>query len=322
MPKTKLLITDGLSSEGLQMLETSGLFDITFHKSLEKDALKAALPTTDAIVIRSATKMTKDLFALAPKLKVVMRAGAGVDNVDVPAATANNTLVLNCPGVNNNAVAELTVGFIFGLLREIPRATSGMKQNLWEKKELVGAEASGRTLGILGFGAIGNLVGKACHALGMKVVAFDPRAAELSKKPEFSFVQSWTSSIDEVFTTADMVTVHMPLMDSTRNLIGAAQFAKMKKGSYLVNCARGGIVDEAALLTALENGTLAGAALDVFAQEPTPKDYALVQHPKVICAPHIGAATKEAQHKVGLAAARYLIEFYQEGKTSTAVNRG
>jgi D-3-phosphoglycerate dehydrogenase len=322
MAKTKLLITDGLSPEGLKMLETSGLFEISFHKAVEKEELKKMLPEFEAICIRSATKLTKDLIDCGPKLKTIMRAGAGVDNVDVKHATEKKILVFNCPGVNNNAVAELTLGFLFGLLREIPRATSGMKNNLWEKKELVGNEASGRTIGILGFGAIGNLVGKACNALGMNVIVFDPRASELKSKSEYAFVKNWHSNIDEVFAAADVVTLHMPLMDSTKNSIGATQFGKMKKGSYFINASRGGIADEAALLAALENGTIAGAALDVFNEEPTPKDHPLVKHPKVICAPHIGAATKEAQHKIGLAAAKYLIEFYQEGKTSTAVNRG
>lgn len=322
MAKTKLLITDGLSTEGVQMLEKSGLFEISFHKAVEKEALKGMLPEFEAIVIRSATKMTKELIDAGPNLKVIMRAGAGVDNVDVAHASKKNVLVLNCPGVNNNAVAELTIGFLFGLLREIPRATSGMKQNLWEKKELVGGEASGRTIGILGFGAIGNLVGKACNALGMNVIVFDPRGKELSSKSEYSFVKGWHSSMDEVFSQADVVSLHMPLIDSTKNSIGASQFSKMKKGSYFINCARGGIVDEAALLEALNNGTIAGAALDVFAQEPVAPDYPLVKHPKVICAPHIGAATKEAQHKVGLAAAKYLIDYYKEGKAPTAVNNG
>lgn len=321
MAKTKLLITDGLSNDGVQALEKSGLFEVSFHKAVEKEALKAMLPTCEAIIIRSATKMTKDLIDLAPNLKVIMRAGAGVDNVDVPHATSKKVLVLNCPGVNNNAVAELTIGFLFSLMRELPRATSGMKANLWEKKELVGNEVAGRTIGLLGFGAIGALVGKAAHALGMNVLAFDPRANELKSKPEFSFVKGWATSPDLVFSDADVVSLHMPLMDSTKNSIGAAQFSKMKKGSYFINCARGGIVDEAALLAALNDGTIAGAALDVFAQEPVAPDYPLVKHPKVICAPHIGAATKEAQHKVGIAAARYTIDFYQEGRAPTAVNK-
>lgn len=320
MPKAKLLITDGLSPEGLDILQKSGVFDVTFHKSVDKETLKGMLPGYEGVVIRSATKMTKDLIDAAPQLKVIMRAGAGVDNVDVTHATAKKVLVLNCPGTNNNAVAELTLGFLFGMLREIPRATAGMKQNLWEKKELVGNEAAGRTIGLLGLGAIGNLVGKACHALGMEVVAFDPRAGELKGKSEYSYVKAWHSSMDEVFASADVVSVHIPLMDSTKNSIGAAQFGKMKKGSYFINASRGGIANEAALLEALNNGTLAGAALDVFDQEPTPANHPLVSHPKVICAPHIGAATKEAQHKVGLAAAKYLIDFYQEGKAPSAVN--
>lgn len=319
MSKPKLLITDGLSNDGLQALEQSGLFDISFHKSVEKDALKTMLANAEALIIRSATKMTKELIDAAPKLKVIMRAGAGVDNVDVKHATEKKVLVLNCPGVNNNAVAELTIGFLFSLMREIPRATSGMKANLWEKKDLVGGEVSGRKIGVLGYGAIGNLVGKACNALGAEVTAYDPMADKI--KGQHSYVKSWAATPDEVFATCDVVTLHMPLMDSTKNSIGATQFAKMKKGSYFINCARGGIVDEAAALKALDDGTLAGAAFDVFAQEPTAPDYPLVKHPKVICAPHIGAATKEAQHKVGIAAAKYLIDFYKEGKAPSAVNK-
>ncbi|RZA08695.1 MAG: hydroxyacid dehydrogenase [Proteobacteria bacterium] len=320
MAKARLLITDGLSPEGLKNLEDSGLFEISFHKAVDKEALKAMLPGFEAIVIRSATKLTKELIDAGPQLKVIMRAGAGVDNVDVAHASTKKILVLNCPGTNNNAVAELTLGFLFSLMRELPRATNGMKQGLWEKKELVGSEAAGRSIGILGFGAIGNLVGRACQALGMDVVAFDPKGEQLKTKAEYAFVKKWATSVDEVFASSDVVTVHMPLMDSTKNSIGAAQFAKMKKGSYFINASRGGIANEAALLEALNNGTLAGAALDVFDQEPTPAGHPLVSHAKVICSPHIGAATKEAQHKVGLAAAKYLIQYYQEGTAPSAVN--
>jgi D-3-phosphoglycerate dehydrogenase / 2-oxoglutarate reductase len=319
MSKLQLLVTDGLSDEGRLSLEQSGKFQLQFHKSMDKDALKKALPETEAIIIRSATKMTADLIELAPKLKVIMRAGAGVDNVDVKAATAKKVLVLNCPGVNNNAVAELTLGFLFALMREIPRATNGMKQGLWEKKELVGGEVAGRTLGLLGCGAIGGLVAKAASALGMKVIAFDPKAEDL--KSTLPSIAEWKTDIGGVFASSDIVSLHLPLMDSTKNSIGATEFKKMKKGSYFVNCARGGIVDESALLTALNDGTVAGAALDVFSEEPTPSGHPLVNHPKVICAPHIGAATKEAQHKVGIAAAKYLIEFVSSGKAPTAVNK-
>ncbi len=321
MSKAKLLITDGLSNDGLAALEQSGLFEVSFHKSVDKEALLTMLPNYEAIIIRSATKMTKELIDAASKLKVIMRAGAGVDNVDVTHATSKKVLVLNCPGVNNNAVAELTMGFLFCLMREIPRATSGMKQNLWEKKELVGSEIAGRSISLLGFGAIGNLVGKACHVLGMTVNVYDPRANELKALPEYSFVKSWFTSVDEAFASSDVVSLHMPLSDCTKNCITKAQFSKMKKGSYFINCARGGIANEADLLAALNDGTIAGAALDVFDKEPTPPDHPLVKHPKVICSPHIGAATKEAQHKVGMAAAKWLIEFYTEGRATTAVNK-
>ncbi len=320
MGKIKLLITDGLSSEGIKLLEESSLFTITLHKNIEKEELKKILPHYEAVIIRSATKFSKDLIDCAKSLKVIMRAGAGVDNVDIANASSKKILVLNCPDVNNNAVAELAIGFMFSLLREIPRATQGMKQNLWEKKELIGREAAGRTVGIVGYGAIGNLVGKACHALGMRVHAYDPQAKE--KKNAAAAVSLWCSTIDEVFSSSDIISLHMPLIDSTKNSIGAAQFSKMKKGSYFINCSRGGIVKEEDLLAALNNGTLAGAALDVFAEEPVAPNSALVQHPKVICTPHIGAATKESQTKIGIAAATHLINYFKESNTSTAVNKG
>lgn len=313
---TKLLITDGLGSEGVKLLESSGIFSLELRKSVEKDELVKLLPDFEAVCIRSATKMTKELIDAGTKLKVIMRAGAGVDNVDVAHATKKGVLVLNCPGVNNQAVAELTLGFIFGLLREIPRATSGMKKNMWEKKELVGYEAQGRTLGVLGMGAIGGIVAKSGAALGMKIAAFDPRGSSLSAPAG----TVWCKTVDEVFAAADIVTLHIPLLPETKNSIGATQFSRMKKGSYFVNCSRGGIVNEKDLLAALNDGTLAGAALDVFEKEPPAADDPLVMHPKVICAPHIGAATKESQTKIGIAAANHLINYYREGNKSTAVN--
>ncbi|MCO5143725.1 MAG: hydroxyacid dehydrogenase [Oligoflexia bacterium] len=322
MAKIKLLITDGLSNDGMDILNKSDLFDITFHKAIDKESLIKILPEYEAVAIRSATKMTKDLIDAGSKLKMIMRAGAGVDNVDVEHATKKNVLVFNCPGENNNAVAELSLGLMLGLLREIPRATAGMKANLWEKKELVGQELSGRTLGVIGFGAIGGIVGKSANALGMKVIAFDPNAEKLKQNKEYNFVQTWCSSIDDVFSTATMISLHIPLMEKTKNSIGKTQFDKLKDGSYFINCSRGGIVNEKDLLEALNNGKLSGAGLDVFEKEPVSKDDPLVMHPKVICTPHIGAATKEAQKKVGIAAGRYLVDYFKEGKTTTAVNNG
>lgn len=314
---TTILITDGLASEGLKLLEANPQFKVNFFKSVEKNQLPELLTDAEVLIVRSATKVTAEVMAMAPKLKVIMRAGAGVDNIDIPAANKKGVLVFNTPGVNNQAVAELTLGLMFSLLREIPKADAGMKADRWDKKDLVGGEAKGKTLGLLGFGAIGSIVGNCAKALGMKLVAFDPRHEELAKKyPEIK----WATSIDEVFAAGDFVSLHLPLLPATKNSIGAAQYSKMKKGSYFINASRGGIANEADLLAALESGHLAGAALDVFDQEPVPAGHKLVKHPKVICTPHIGAATKESQTKVGIAAAEGLIRFYNSKDLSTAVN--
>jgi D-3-phosphoglycerate dehydrogenase / 2-oxoglutarate reductase len=315
----KVLITDGLASEGLKLLESSGLFAVDFHKAVEKAALPPLLADAEVLIVRSATKVTADVLANAPKLRVIMRAGAGVDNIDMPAASAKGVLVFNTPGVNNQAVAELTLGMMFALLREIPKADASMKQDKWDKKDLVGSEAKGRTLGLLGFGAIGSIVGNCAHALGMKVIAYDPKHGDLKgKHPHVE----WCNSIDDVFARGDMVSLHLPLLPTTKNSIGAAQFNKMKKGSYFINASRGGIAREDDLLAALEAGHIAGAALDVFEQEPVPAAHKLAHHPRVVCTPHIGAATKESQTKVGIAAADGLIGFYRTKNTSTAVNAG
>lgn len=313
----KILITDGLGKEGVAKLEASGLFQVDLHKAVDKAALPALIKDAEILIVRSATKVTADVIAAAPALRTIMRAGAGVDNIDVAAASARNILVFNTPGVNNNAVAELTLGFMLGLLRETPRADALMKQDRWEKKEFVGYEAKGRTIGLLGYGSIGSIVGNCAHALGMKVVAFDPRSSALAAaNPNVS----WCKTIDEVFATADVVSLHLPLMPETKNSIGAAQFQKMKKGSYFINASRGGIVNEGDLLAALESGTIAGVATDVFHTEPVAAGDKLVHHPKVIATPHIGAATNESQTKVGIAAADGLIRFYTNKDLSTCVN--
>ena len=314
MSKIKLLITDGFSAQGLSVLEKSELFSITFHKGVEKPQLLELLPEQEAIIIRSATKLRGEVLEAGKNLKVIMRAGSGVDNIDVPLATNKNILVFNTPGANNNAVVELTLGYIFALLRELPRATIGMKKNLWEKKVLVGGEAQNRTLGVLGLGAIGTSVALKAQKLGMNIVGYDP-------KPNKNIDEiKLCSTIDEVFEKASIVTIHMPLMSSTRQSIGKNQFEKMKKGSYLINCARGDIVKEDDLLTALENETLAGAAMDVFQIEPV-TNTALVSHPKFICTPHIGASTKESQEKVALSAANSLIDFFRDGSKKHALNK-
>lgn len=317
MSKIKVLITDGLGSEGLKMLESSGLFDVNFHKAVDKAALPDLLKDAEVLVVRSATKVTADIIKNAPALKVIMRAGAGVDNIDMPVATAKNILVFNTPGVNNQAVAELALGMMFSLLREIPKADASMKQDRWDKKDFVGNEAKGRTIGLLGYGAIGSIVGTCAQALGMKVVAFDPNQTALA--PKYPGVE-WSSSVDGVFEKSDIVSLHLPLLPTTKGSIGEAQFSKLKKGSYFINASRGGIASESALLAALESGQIAGAALDVFDVEPVPAGHSLAKHPRVVCTPHIGAATKEAQTKVGIAAADYMIRFYKSKDLTTCVN--
>ncbi len=316
MSKIKLLIADGFAPLGLQRLEESNLFTVSLHKGITKDELLKVLPEQDAIIIRSATKLTKDLIESGTELKAIMRAGSGVDNIDVSSATDKGIFVFNTPGANNNAVVELTLGYIFALLRELPRATSGMKKNMWEKKALVGGEALDRSLGVLGLGAIGSLVAQKARALGMELFAYDPRMADLQVDPS----TKKCSTINEVFEKSSMVSVHIPLAENTRHSIGTEQFQKMAKGSYLINCSRGGIVKEDDLLCALEDGTLAGAAMDVFEAEPTNNEK-LVAHPKFICTPHIGASTKESQKKVALSAADSLIKYFSDGNTTNAINK-
>jgi D-3-phosphoglycerate dehydrogenase len=317
MTKTKLLISDGFSKDGLEILEKSGLFEINFNKAVELPKLLEILPEYEAIIIRSATKLKGDALAAGKKLKAIMRAGSGVDNIDVPGATKMGITVFNTPGANNNAVVELTLGFLFSLLREIPRGTIGMKAGVWEKNALVGLEAEGRTLGVLGLGAIGASVAAKAKALGMRVVGYDPRANELNLTGKIDQI---CKTVDDVFAAASVVSVHMPLADSTKNSIGAQQLKRLNKGSFLINASRGGIVNESDVLAALEEGILAGAALDVFDTEPTPVGHKLVNHAKVICTPHIGAATQESQTKVALMAANSLVKYFQNGDTTNSVN--
>lgn len=317
MSKTKLLISDGFAKEGLEILEKSGAFEINFNKAVELPKLIEILPEYDAIIIRSATKLKGDALNAGTKLRAIMRAGSGVDNIDVPAATKKGITVFNTPGANNNAVVELTLGFMFSLLRDIPRAAITMRANQWEKNSLTGYEIEGRTLGVLGLGAIGASVAEKATALGMRVVGYDPRANELNLKGKVAKV---CGSVDEVFAEASMVSVHMPLIPATKNSIGAAQFKRMAKGSYLINCSRGGIVNETDLLGALEEGILAGAALDVFDVEPVAPNHPLVHHAKVICSPHVGAATHESQTKVARMAANSLVTFFKNGDTTNSVN--
>jgi D-3-phosphoglycerate dehydrogenase len=288
MSDWKILVTDGLEENGLNILANEAQVDD--KKGVSAEELLKIIGDYDAIIVRGRTKVTKEIFEAGKKLKVVGRSGVGVDNIDLQAAKDHKVTVVNAPIATTRAVAELVIGMIFSLAREIPRADSTMKQNQWLKKEFEGAELNGKTLGVIGIGRIGSSVAKMASAIGMKILAYDPVLS-----PEAVLTAGGEiCALDELLQKADFITIHTPLTDSTRNMVGADMLAKMKEGVRIVCAARGNIIDEAALLAALNSGKVAGAALDVFSTEP-PVDSELVKHPKVITTPHIGGQTMEAQ---------------------------
>jgi D-3-phosphoglycerate dehydrogenase / 2-oxoglutarate reductase len=284
----KILITDGLDQGGLEILRASAQVDD--RSGISPDDLLKAIPEYDALIVRGRTKVTAAVFEAAKSLKVVGRAGVGVDNIDLAAAKAHGVTVVNSPLATSIAVAELTFAFLLAVAREIPRADASMKAGQWIKKELEGVELYGKTLGVIGFGRIGAEVGKRAAAFGMKVLGYDPLipAAEIEKRGGDPV------SLADLFTLSDFITLHIPLTNDTKNLINADVINGMKNGVRIVCAARGGVIDEAALLDGLKSGKVAAAGLDVFVAEP-PGLTELVAHPRVIGTPHIGAQTVEAQ---------------------------
>ena len=289
MPKYHILITDGLDASAQAVLRFCTVDDRT---GISADDLSTIIADYDALIVRGRTKVTASLLEAATKLKVVGRAGVGVDNIDLAAAKSRGVTVVNAPVSTTLAVAELTFGLLLALTREIPRADSSMKQGQWLKKELEGVELHGKTLGILGMGRIGAEVARRARAFGMDVLGYDP----LLSPEEIRGRVAEPVDRDELLARADFISLHLPLTPETRGLLDADQFARMKDGARIVCAARGGIIDEAALLAALESGKIAGAALDVFESEP-PGGTDLVRHPKVIATPHVGAQTAEAQSR-------------------------
>ena len=257
---------------------------------ISADELLKAVPEYDALIVRGRTKVTASVMDAASSLKVIGRAGVGVDNIDLDAAKKHNITVVNAPMSTSLAVAELTFGLLLAVAREIPRADAGMKQDNWLKKELTGVELNGKTLGVIGYGRIGAEVGKRAAAFGMNVVAYDPLVSE----EEMQKRGAEPVSIQDLYAWSDFISLHLPLSVQTRDMIGPLAFSQMKDGVRIVCAARGGIIDESALVTALNSGKVAGAGLDVFGQEP-PGLTEAVSHPKVIATPHIGAQTVEAQ---------------------------
>ena len=312
----KVLISDALSPAAVQIFKDRGI-EVDFQPNLgkDKDKLAEIVGNYDGLAIRSATKVTSKIIEKAAKLKVIGRAGIGVDNVDVPAATARGIIVMNTPFGNSITTAEHAITMMLALARQIPQADASTQAGKWEKNRFMGVEITGKTLGVIGCGNIGSIVADRAQGLKMKVIAFDPflspeRAVDIGvEKVE----------LDELFKRSDFITLHTPLTDKTRNVIDTAAIAKMKPGVRIVNCARGGLVDEAALRAALDSGKVAGAAFDVFTVEPATDNF-LFHHPNVVCTPHLGAATSEAQENVALQVAEQMSEYLLRGAISNAVN--
>ncbi len=290
MPEFNILITDGLDESGQSILRSTAKMDD--RKDISADDLLKAIPDYDALIVRGRTKVTASVIDAASRLKVIGRAGVGVDNIDLEAARKHNITVVNAPMSTSLAVAELTFGLLLALAREIPRADARMKQGQWLKKELEGVELNGRTLGLIGFGRIGVEVGRRASAFGMNVIAYDPLISEADIQQR----GAEPVSIQDLYAWSDFISLHLPLNGQTRDMMGALAFSQMKDGVRIVCAARGGIIDESALVASLQSGKVAGAALDVFGQEP-PGLTEAVSHPRVIATPHIGAQTTEAQSR-------------------------
>ncbi len=311
----KILISDPLHDKGVEIFKEQG-FEVEVNTGLSPEDLHSAIKGVSGLVIRSATKVDQALLEAADELKVVGRAGTGLDNVDIPAATEAGVVIMNTPGQNSNAAAELAMGHIFALSRHIARGNRGLKEGKWEKKQLRGRELKGKTLGIVGMGNIGRILAELGAGVKMKVIGFDPflDAAEIKARG------AEPMSFEDILAQADYISVHVPKTAETSSLFNAENIAKMKDGAYLVNCARGGIVDEEALCDALADGKLAGAALDVFEVEPLPADSRLVFADDVTCTPHLGANTYEAQENVAVAVANQMSKFLKTGEAEFAVN--
>jgi D-3-phosphoglycerate dehydrogenase len=312
----RVLLSDSLGPEGLARLREQAEFDVDARPGLSKDELCAIIRDYHALVVRSGTKVTADVIARADQLRVIGRAGIGVDNVDVDAATKRGIVVMNTPGGSNVTTAEHAIALLLALARNIPQAAAAVRAGEWPRSRWLGTEVCNKVLGIVGLGNIGAIVAERALGLRMKAIAFDPFVTpETAARLRVELV-----TLDELFARADFITLHTPLTAETRGLVGADAIAKMKPGVRIVNCARGGIVDEVALADAIRAGKVAGAALDVLETEPAPKGHPLLQLDQVICTPHLGASTGEAQVGVAVAIAKQVAEFLMKGTIQNAVN--
>ncbi len=312
----KVLVSDNLSPVGVKVMEEAGL-EVDVNTGLAPEELKKIIGAYDALAIRSATKVTADLLEAAASLKVVGRAGIGLDNVDIPAASQKGIVVMNAPDGNAITTAEHAISMMMALSRNIPQATSSMKEGKWEKKKFMGREVTGKTLGIIGIGRIGGIAASRAQGLEMNTIAYDPHLPkDMAEKIGVELV-----SLEELAQRSDYITVHVPMTKETKGIVSTEFFSNMKRDGMFIDCARGGVCDEEALYTALKEGEIAGAALDVFAQEPTTKENCpLLELDNFICTPHLGASTSEAQENVALIIGNQIANYLNKGVVTNAVN--
>jgi D-3-phosphoglycerate dehydrogenase len=301
----KILVSDSLSDEGLKILKDNKEFEITVKTGMKPEELKEVIKDYDALVVRSATKANRDIIEAAPKLKVIGRAGVGLDNVDLPAATERGIVVMNAPAGNTISTCEHTMSMLLSLARSIPQANSSTKKGEWKRSKFMGVELYQKTLGIIGLGRIGREVAKRAASFGMKIKGYDPYLSkEVAEDLGIEVLE-----LNDLLKVADFITVHVPLTDDTNHLISDKQFEMMKKGARVLNCARGGIIDESALIKAIKDGKIAGAALDVFETEPPAADSELLKLDNVVVTCHLGASTEEAQVNVAIEIAECVGDF-------------
>jgi D-3-phosphoglycerate dehydrogenase len=312
----RVLIADKMSPKAAEVLSASSSVEVVNRAGITPEELAAEIGEYHGLLVRSRTKVTSDIIGVATNLKIIGRAGIGVDNIDLKAASRRGIVVENAPSGNSVTTAEHALALLMSVARNTPQATASMKSGKWEKSKLGGVELFGKTLGLVGLGNIGRIVADRAAGLKMKVVAYDPFiGADAAERIGVELV-----SLDDLFGRADFISCHTPLTAETKGIIGADAFAKMKPSVRIVNASRGGVVDEDALLTALDAGQVAGAALDVYVKEPVPADHPLVAHPKIICTPHLGASTGEAQEKVAAEVAGQLVDYAERGEVRNAVN--
>ena len=312
----KILVADKIADEGIKILQDGGNNDVVYKPEITVEEMAEVAPDFEAIVVRSRAKVPANVLEKGKKLKVVGRAGVGVDNVDVPTATRLGIIVMNTPDGNTISAAEQAMSLLLAIARNTARADKTMKEGKWDKKALTGIELYGKTLGVVGLGRIGKAVAKRALAFEMRVICYDPGVSP----DEIQKLGMANATLEEIIKESDFITIHTPLTEKTKGMIGEEQFKYMKKNCRIINCARGGIIDENALLQAINEGKIAGAALDVFPVEPLPEDSPLRKCEKLLLTPHLGASTVEAQEKVALQVAEQIVTYFKKGEIINAVN--